>query len=734
MKTKSMRIINNEIYIGKYRASDLAKTYKTPLYVYDEEGIIDKVETFKKKFVSSKFECEIVYASKAFLAPRICDILKRYDFGIDAVSGGDLFLINKSHFPMQKVVLHGNNKSNEELLMAIDLGVGYIVVDSLNELIRLEKLVKNTDNKVKTLVRVNPGIEAHTHAYIETSLLNSKFGESIYDKEVFLKMAEIYKNSKNLLFEGFHSHIGSQINQPDSFLAQGKTMGKFVIDFYKATNMKVKVLNMGGGFAIKYLDEDAEINLEDMFKKMVTNLENIFEDNIVGLEKIMIEPGRSLIGDSGVTLYTASSGKTTYGGKKYVFIDGGMPDNIRPALYQAKYSVDIANRYDGGKKELRDVVGKCCESGDIIATDIMLGEVKENDTIIVYSTGAYCYSMSMNYNGLTRGAVVFVNGDECHVAIRKQEFEDLVNTCVFKEENMKIFDTHSDMLYDLYKRSLKGDNTRFTDFHVPQLKNSLVRGAVWAMYSPDDFDLLEAVKIALSKIDLSNFKEFNVLLGLEGLRNLKKWEDIEELYNLGFRHAMLTWNEDNKYATGVAGDKDSGLKEDGKKLLSKMMELKMIIDLAHLNEKSFYDVLDYVKDYDKLIYSHGCCKAITDHRRNMTDDQMKALKKVNGIFGLTLARNFVSKNKDEQDVTHFLNHVDRAIEFMGEDNVCFGFDFMDYLSEYGNDNIEDVANATLTYRIVEGMRNRGYSEERIEKICWKNFYNKYQDLLFIKGE
>lgn len=299
---------------------------------------------------------------------------------------------------------------------------------------------------------------------------------------------------------------------------------------------------------------------------------------------------------------------------------------------------------------------------------------------------------------------------------------------------MKIFDTHSDMLYDLYKRSLKGDNTRFTDFHVPQLKNSLVRGAVWTMYSPDDFDLLEAVKIALSKIDLSNFKEFNVLLGLEGLRNLKKWEDIEKLYNLGFRHAMLTWNEDNKYATGVAGDKDSGLKEEGKKLLSKMMELGMIIDLAHLNEKSFYDVLDYVKDYDKLIYSHGCCKAITDHRRNMTDDQMKALKKVNGIFGLTLARNFVSKNKDEQDVTHFLNHVDRAIEFMGEDNVCFGFDFMDYLSEYGNDNIEDVANATLTYRIVEGMRNRGYSEERIEKICWKNFYNKYQDLLFIKGE
>lgn len=734
MKTKSMKIINNEIYIGKYKASDLAKTYKTPLYVYDEAGIIDKVETFKKYFKSDKFECETVYASKAFLAPRICDILKRYDFGIDAVSGGDLFLINKSHFPMGKVVLHGNNKSIEELGMAIDLGVGYIVIDSLDELMRLENLVKGKKCKVKTLVRVNPGIEAHTHAYIETSLLNSKFGESIYDKEVFLKMAEIYKNSDNLLFEGFHSHIGSQINQPDSFIAQGKTMGKFVIDFYKATNLKVKVLNMGGGFAIKYLDDDVEINLKDMLTKMVKNLEEIFSDNIVGLEKLMIEPGRSLIGDSGVTLYTAGASKTTFGGKKYVFIDGGMPDNIRPALYQAKYSVDVANRYESGKKELKDVVGKCCESGDIIATDIMLGEVKEKDTIIVYSTGAYCYSMSMNYNGLTRGAVIFVNDDEVHVAIKKQTFEDLTTTCVFKEENMKIFDTHSDMLYDLYKRTLNGEATRFTDFHVPQLKNSLVRGAVWTMYSPDDFNLIEAVKIALEKIDLSNFKDFNVLLGLEGLRNLEKWEDIEVLYNLGFRHAMLTWNETNKYATGVAGDATSGLFSDGKKLLSKMMELGMIIDLAHLNEKSFYEVLDYVGNYDKLIYSHGCCKAITDHRRNMTDDQMMALKKVNGLFGLTLANNFVSRNKDEQDVVHFLNHVDRAVEIMGEDNVCFGFDFMDYLSEYGNDNISDVANATLVYRIVEGMRNRGYSEERIEKICWKNFYNKYKDLLYIKGE
>jgi len=734
MKTKTMSIINNEIYIGKFKASDLAKTYKTPLYVYDEGGIIDKIETFKKYFVSKKYECQTVYASKAFLAPRMCDLLAKYGFGIDAVSAGDLYLIKKSHFPMDKVVLHGNNKSIEELNMAIELGVGYVVIDSLDELLRLEKIMVDSKKSVKTLIRVNPGIEAHTHEYIVTSLLNSKFGESIFDKEVFKKMAEVYKRCEKISFEGFHSHIGSQINQPDSFLAQGKVMAKFVVEFFEATGLKVKVLNMGGGFAIKYLDSDVEIDLKDMLEKMVANLESFEELEKVGLEKIMIEPGRSLIGDSGVTLYTAGASKTTYGGKKYVFIDGGMPDNIRPALYQAKYSLDIANRVESGKVELKDVVGKCCESGDIIATDIMLGEVKEGDTILVYSTGAYCYSMSMNYNGLTRGAVLFVNDDKCHVAIKKETCFDLVSTCVFKEETVKVFDTHSDMLYDLYKRTLRGELNRFKEFHIPQLKGSLVRGAVWTMYSPDDFDLIEACKIALDKIDLSEFKEFNVLLGLEGLRNLEKWEDINILYDLGFRHAMLTWNEANKYATGVAGEKDRGLQEEGKKLLTRMMELGMIIDLAHLNEKSFYEVLDYVGDYPKLIYSHGCVKSICDHRRNMTDDQMKALAERKGLFGLTLANNFVSKNKDEQDVAHFLDHVKRAIEVMGIDNICFGFDFMDYLAEYGNDNIEDASDATLVYRIIDGMRKRGFSEEEIEKISWKNFYDKYNDLIAIKGE
>ena len=733
MQTKSMKVINNELYIGQFKASDLCKIYKSPLYVFDEVNLRNKLDIFKNNFKSKRFDCEVVYASKAFLAPYLLDILSEYDFSVDAVSCGDMFIIEKSHFRKDKIVLHGNNKSLEELKMAVDLGVEYLVIDNLEELKRLALITSNTKKEVSTLIRVNPGITAHTHKYDITSSLNSKFGESIFEMDRLKEMVTIYDENPHLKFNGFHCHIGSGINDSKAFLEEGKIMVDFINRFEKETNHFVKVLNLGGGFGIKYLDSDKEIVLDEMLKEIVDNLENIVPKESK-LEKIMIEPGRSLIGDSGVTLYRSSGEKITHGGKRYVFIEGGMPDNIRPALYQAQYSVDIANNMNDNNTTLCDVVGKCCESGDIIREDIKLAKVNDGDTIIVYATGAYCYSMSMNYNGLVRGAVVFINNDKIREAIRRETNYDLVKTYSFKEEKVKFFDTHSDMLFDLYNRSEAGNDTRFVDFHIPQLKNSLVRGAIWTMYSSYDFDLINACKIALSKIDMSSFTNFNVIFGIEGCRNLKKWEDIQVLYDMGFRHAMLTWNEENIYATGAKSDPSHGLKEDGKKLLDKMMELGMIVDLAHLNHKSFFEVLNYCKGYDKLIYSHGCCRALCDHVRNMTDEMMIALKKQNGLFGLTLANNFVSKNKEEQDVYHFINHLDYAIKFMGVDNVCFGFDFMDYLSDYGNDNINDVSDATLVYRIVDAMRERGYSEVDIEKVTWSNFYNKYKDLIQIKAK
>ena len=293
----------------------------------------------------------------------------------------------------------------------------------------------------------------------------------------------------------------------------------------------------------------------------------------------------------------------------------------------------------------------------------------------------------------------------------------------------KIFDIHSDLLYDLWQSKLKGIENRFEEMHVKQLKDSSISGGVWTVYSPDDFDLFAAVSCALEQIDMKKLPGFKVVLGLEGLRNLEKVEDIDKLYEMGFRHAMVTWNEENKYATGAKANPERGITEEGKKLYKRMQELGMIIDLAHLNEKSFYEALEIV---DKnIVYSHGCLKEFCGHVRNVTKDQMLALKKVDGLLGLTLANNFVDDNKENQNLEHFLNHVDEAVKVMGIDNVCFGFDFMDYLSEFPNSNIKEVASASDAYRIIDGLKERGYTEEEINKICYDNFYRRYKDKIVL---
>lgn len=297
---------------------------------------------------------------------------------------------------------------------------------------------------------------------------------------------------------------------------------------------------------------------------------------------------------------------------------------------------------------------------------------------------------------------------------------------------MKIFDIHSDLLYDLYTQKNKGVENRFLNKHVEQLKNSVIKAGVWTMYSPDDFNLLEAVQTALNEIDMSYIPEFNVMLGLEGLRNLQTVEDIDKLYQLGFRHAMLTWNEENLYATGVKGDPERGLTEEGKKLIKRMEELDMIIDVAHLNQKSFFDVLNLTNK--NIIFSHGNVKEICGHRRNLTIEQMMKLKEVNGLFGLTLAKTFVNDDEDKRDLEHFLDHLDYAVEVMGINNVCFGFDFMDYLDEdFPNANIKEVPDATKAHLIIEGMKDRGYNDDDISKICYDNFYSKFESKLYYRG-
>ncbi len=729
MKTKSMTVKHNELYIGKYKVSELAKAFTTPLYIYDEVQIRHKLDLFNKYFNSSLYECETVYASKAFLAPYICKLISEYNMGIDAVSLGDLYLINKSGYSNKKIVLHGNNKSDEELEYAVKNEIGLIVLDSLEEAINLNEIAKKINKQANLILRVNPGIDAHTHAYIKTSLLSSKFGESIYDLDKISKIIELCKNNPYMNLLGFHSHIGSNINNPNSFIGEIEVMVSFIKEVEDKFGFKTTILNLGGGFGIKYLDSDPEIDIQLILKLIVSKLDELIIKEKLSIKKVMIEPGRSIVGDSGFTVYSVGGIKETYGGKKYVFVDGGMTDNIRPALYQAKYTVGIANRFDQKELIKYDVVGKCCESGDIVATDIMLSDVRKGDYLVAYSTGAYGYSMASNYNGALKNAVIFVRDTEVNMAIKKESMDDLVRTSVFS--NQKYFDIHCDVLYDLYKKKEAGIVNRFEDFHVKQLLNSNVTKAVWTVYSPDEFDLINACKVALEQVDMKKLPGFEVILGLEGLRNLKKVEDIEVLYNMGFRHAMLTWNEENEYATGAKADPTHGLKPKGIELLKKMQDLDMIIDLAHLNEKSFFEALEVVNK--NIIYSHGNIKTLCNHVRNVTDEQMLALKKVDGLLGLTLANNFVSPNKEEQTLDKFMEHVKYAVNIMGIDNVCFGFDFMDYLNEFPNSNIEEVSGAHLVYKITEKLNEAGFSEEEIEKICIKNFYNKFKDKIVLRG-
>lgn len=407
-----MEIRNNRMYIGKHSVSALAKEYKTPLMLFDRDKLIANMN------VISKFNGQVVYASKAFLDPTIIKLCGKYNWGIDAVSLGDLYVIEKSGFDCSNIYFHGNNKSLDELKMALKLGV-IIVVDNLGELETLCELTKNKSDIVKTFFRINPGIDAHTHYFIQTSLLSSKFGESIFDSVAIEKSISLYKANPQLKLLGFHSHIGSQIVDSTAFIKNAKVMLDMSKDVSENYGYELTSLNIGGGFGIRYTDE--AVSLEEM----ITSLNNFIGDyqKQIGTNLLMlIEPGRSVVGDACTTVYKMSYLKETFGKKRYIFVDGGMTDNIRPALYQAKYTV-VNPDMVVGETVLADVVGKCCESGDIVASDVNV-VYQEGGYLVVLATGAYCYMMSSNYNNALRPLVLMV-GDKIETMIRRQSLDDL---------------------------------------------------------------------------------------------------------------------------------------------------------------------------------------------------------------------------------------------------------------------------------------------------------------------
>ncbi len=426
--------INNTGYleIGGVDVKQLKAEYGTPLYVIDQTYVENMCKIFSDTLKHEYGEGLIAYASKALSCKEIYRIINSMGIGADAVSGGELYTAQKAGFPMQKIIFHGNNKTNEELEMATDYGVGLIVIDSFSEADKLNDIAEKKSIVQSVLVRVNPGIEAHTHHYIQTAKTDSKFGFSISDGSAE-EIIEHIRCKNHLKLSGLHCHIGSQIFENKSFILAVEKMTDFYKKLKDEKGLELDILNLGGGFGIWYTDSDRKLSYTqyaDYVKDIATNLKKCCENKNIKKPYLILEPGRSIVGEAGVTLYTAGSIKEIKGIKNYVSVDGGMFDNPRFALYQAKYTVEAAERMKDKKTKLYTIAGKCCESGDIIAEDCLLPELKEGEILAVFSTGAYNYSMASNYNRNKIPPVVIVKDGKSRYAVKPQTYDDLLRNDV----------------------------------------------------------------------------------------------------------------------------------------------------------------------------------------------------------------------------------------------------------------------------------------------------------------
>ena len=420
-----MTVENGELNISKVGVSELKAQYGTPLYVYDENMLVNQCRTFINNFKSSKFNTEVLYASKAFSCLEVLRIASREGLGVDVVSLGEIHTAYKAGYDMRRAYFHGNNKTREELQYALEVGVGTIVVDNDYEYEMINEIVKESGNTVDVFLRINTGIDAHTHEYIKTAKDDSKFGYSVYDETIYDLIADI-NNQSNLNFVGFHSHIGSQIFEKTSFFEAVKVVMEFTKKVQERLGLTISVLNLGGGFGVYYTEEDRPFELAECLREYIKVVERESDNFGLDLTKVVIEPGRSLTCNAGSTLYSVGGVKKTFAGREYVFVDGGMADNPRYALYKAKYEAMLANKMSEEADTTYTVAGKCCESGDMLVMDTKLPKAEQGDLLLVSSTGAYNYSMSSNYNRLPKLPVVFVKDGSSRLVVKGETLEDLI--------------------------------------------------------------------------------------------------------------------------------------------------------------------------------------------------------------------------------------------------------------------------------------------------------------------
>ncbi|HPF43764.1 MAG TPA: diaminopimelate decarboxylase [Syntrophomonadaceae bacterium] len=423
--TGTMKINNTgHLEIGGIDVLHLVKDYGSPLWVIDEQGFRDNCRSFRDAFLNYG-DTMVLYASKSLCCLSICRIIDEEGLGLDVVSGGELYTALQAGFPADRIYFHGNNKSREELNMALEAGVGRIVVDNFYELELLNNLSREKGLITDILLRITPGVEAHTHEYIKTGQIDSKFGFTLTDGQAWEAVKRALQ-CPGLFLQGLHCHIGSQIFEPESFQHTIELMIEFMKKIKAETGYELAELDLGGGFGIYYAPGDLPPTTEKWAEVIINHVKAQAEKAGLKMPRVIIEPGRALISPAGVTLYTIGSSKEVTGIRKYIAVDGGMNDNPRPALYNARHSAIIANKAQLAADETVSVAGKCCESGDMLIWDVALPQAEAGDILAVFATGAYTYSMSSNYNRQPRPAMVLVNQGNADVIIERETYKDLI--------------------------------------------------------------------------------------------------------------------------------------------------------------------------------------------------------------------------------------------------------------------------------------------------------------------
>lgn len=419
--------INGSLYFSGCEVEQLAQKYGTPLYVVSEDLIRLKCREVRESFLNKYKNTKAFYASKAFLTMGMCKIIKEEGLGIDVVSGGELFVALKGGIEPQNIIFHGNNKTKGELVMAIEKGVGRIIVDSIDELILLNELASEYNKVADILFRITPNIDCNTHKYICTGQEDSKFGIPL-NEEIIKEAIRTAINSKNLKFRGIHFHVGSQLFDNSNHLQAIENTTMLMKDINKDMGVVVEELNVGGGFGIKYVETDEVKSLSYFVDAIMDKIHVKCTEYDLKVPKVFIEPGRWLVGEAGITLYTLGTIKEIPQVRTYVSVDGGLPDNPRTALYNAKYEAYVASKLNCQRDRKVTIAGRCCESGDVLIWDLMVPQnIERGDILAVMSTGAYNYSMSSNYNKILRPAVIMLKDGKDRIVVNRESYEDLIS-------------------------------------------------------------------------------------------------------------------------------------------------------------------------------------------------------------------------------------------------------------------------------------------------------------------